>query len=163
MSLGDWLRNDWLKRHVTTKAEISGLLAIVDRELSDSQVDGVSADGRFNHAYRAALTLATVLLYAFGYTPARGQSHHYRTIEAIPKILRESSRVVAQVERCETLTQVPDAARHHDRHENDDEDQRELDVDQHSHRAARAGIEAGHLPLAQRLAPTQELHRRIDR
>ena len=87
MSLDDWLRNDWLKRHTTTKAEIDGLLAIVERELHDSQVEGVSADGRFNHAYRAALTLSTVLLYASGYSPARGQSHHYRTIEAIPAIL----------------------------------------------------------------------------
>ena len=87
MSLSDWLKNDWLKRHTTTKAEINGLLAIVDRELQDSQVDGVSADGRFSHAYRAALTLATVLLHASGYSPSRGQSHHYRTLEAIPEIL----------------------------------------------------------------------------
>jgi hypothetical protein len=87
MSLDDWLRNDWLKRHKTTKAEIDALLAIVDREVRDSQVDGVSVDGRFSHAYRAALTLATVLLYASGYSPSRGQSHHHRTIEAIPEIL----------------------------------------------------------------------------
>ena len=87
MSLDDWLRNDWLKRHTTTKAEIEGLLAIVERELQDSQVDGVSADGRFNHAYRAALTLATMLLYASGYSPARGQSHHYRTFEGITESL----------------------------------------------------------------------------
>ena len=51
------------------------------------RVDGVSVDGRFSHAYRAALTLATVLLYASGYSPSRGQSHHHRTIEAIPEIL----------------------------------------------------------------------------
>jgi uncharacterized protein (UPF0332 family) len=92
MSLDAWLRNDWLKRHTTTKAETDGLLAIVDRELQDSQVDGVSADGRFSHAYRAALTLATVLLYASGYSPSRGQSHHYRTIEAIPEILGDGAK-----------------------------------------------------------------------
>ena len=92
MSLDGWLRNDWLKRHTTTKAEIEGLFAIVDRELQDSQVDGVSADGRFSHAYRAALTLATVLLYASGYSPSRGQSHHYRTIEAIPEILGDGAK-----------------------------------------------------------------------
>jgi hypothetical protein len=79
MILDDWLRDDWLKRHKTTKAEIDALLAIVDRELQDSRVDGVSVDGRFSHAYRAALTLATVLLYASGYSPSRGQSHHHRT------------------------------------------------------------------------------------
>src|SRR5688572_12907668 len=92
MSLDEWLRNDWLKRHKTTKAEVDGLLGIVDRELQDSQVTAVSADGRFNHAYRAALTLATVLLYVSGYSPSRGQSHHYRTIEAIPKILGDKAK-----------------------------------------------------------------------
>ena len=60
MSLNDWLKNDWLKAHSTTTKEVDGLLAIVDRELRDSEVDRVSADGRFSHAYRAALTLATV-------------------------------------------------------------------------------------------------------
>ena len=60
--------------------------------MQDSQVDGVSADGRFSHAYRAALTLATVLLYASGYSPSRGQSHHYRTIEAIPEILGRGAK-----------------------------------------------------------------------
>jgi hypothetical protein len=89
MSLNDWAKNDWLKTHKTSKEEISGLLSIVERELQDSQVDGISSDGKFTHAYRAALTLATVLLYVSGFAPARGQSHHHRTIEAIPKILGE--------------------------------------------------------------------------
>ena len=59
----------------------------MERELRDSQVPGISSDGKFTHAYRAALTLATVLLHVSGYSPARGQSHHHRTIEAISKIL----------------------------------------------------------------------------
>ena len=87
MTLETWTRNDWLKPHKTSSQEPDGLLSIVAREQADSQVEGVSADGRFNHAYRAAVTLATVLLLASGYAPARGQSHHYRTIEAIPEIL----------------------------------------------------------------------------
>jgi len=87
MSLDNWLKNDWLKTHKTSTQEIKGLLTIVERELADSEIGAVSADGRFTHAYRAALTLATVLLYASGYATARGQSHHQRTIEAIPEIL----------------------------------------------------------------------------
>ena len=87
MSLQDWAKNDWLRAHEASKQEIRGLLSIVDRELHDSGVRALSADGKFNHAFRAALTLATVLLHASGYTPARGQSHHYRTIEAISEIL----------------------------------------------------------------------------
>ncbi|MEO7162074.1 MAG: hypothetical protein ABI041_04070 [Bdellovibrionia bacterium] len=40
---------------------------------------------KFTHAYRASLTLATVLLCVSGYAPTRGQSHHDRTIAASQK------------------------------------------------------------------------------
>lgn len=101
MSLEIWARNDWLKPHETSRQELDGLLSIVARELADSQVEGVSADGRFNHAYRAAVTLATVLLLASGYTPARGQSHHYRTIEAMSEILGPRAKDdVAYLQSC---------------------------------------------------------------
>ena len=92
MSLNDWAKNDWLKTHKTTKQEIDGLFSIVERELRDSQVNGISSDGKFTHAYRASLTLATILLYISGYTPARGQSHHFRTIASIPKVLGDESK-----------------------------------------------------------------------
>lgn len=49
MSLEIWARNDWLKPHETSRQELDGLLSIVARELADSQVEGVSADGRFNN------------------------------------------------------------------------------------------------------------------
>lgn len=101
MSLSDWAKNDWLKEHKTSKEEIEGLLSIVDRELKDAQVKGISSDGKFTHAYRAALTLSTILLYVSGYAPARGQSHHYRTIAVIPKILGASAKDDAHyLEQC---------------------------------------------------------------
>ena len=87
MSLDDWVKNDWLKVHQTSRQEIDGLFSIVERELRDAQVPGISADGKFNHAYRASLTLGTILLYASGYMPSRSSSHHYRTLLAIPEIL----------------------------------------------------------------------------
>jgi uncharacterized protein (UPF0332 family) len=91
VSLNDWEKNGWLKAHKTSKQEIEGLFSIVERELKDSQIKGISSDGKFTHAYRAALTLATILLYKSGYSPARGQSHHYRTFAALPKILGDGS------------------------------------------------------------------------
>ena len=101
MSLSDWAKNDWLKAHKTSQEELDGLFSIVERELRDSQIMGVSADGRFNHAYRASLTLATILLYKSGYMPARGQSHHLRTISAIPEILGAGSKDDAEyLEKC---------------------------------------------------------------
>jgi hypothetical protein len=53
-----------LKPHKTSKQEIAGLFSIVERELRDAQVPGISSDGKFTHAYRACLTLATILLYS---------------------------------------------------------------------------------------------------
>src|SRR4051812_24364364 len=101
MSLSDWQKNDWLKSHKTSLQEIEGLLSIVDRELKDAQVKGISPDGKFTHAYRASLTLATVLLYVSGYAPARGQSHHYRTIAAVAKILGNAAKDdVDYLEKC---------------------------------------------------------------
>jgi uncharacterized protein (UPF0332 family) len=91
MTLSDWAKNDWLKPHRTSKQEIAGLFSIVERELRDAQLEGISPDGRFTHAYRASLTLATILLYISGYMPARGQSHHYRTILALPKIMGDGA------------------------------------------------------------------------
>ncbi len=101
MTLSDWASNDWLKPHKTSKQEIDGLFSIVEREILDSLVEGISPDGRFTHAYRASLTLATILLYVSGYKPARGQSHHLRTIAAIPKIQGEEAREDSEyVETC---------------------------------------------------------------
>lgn len=54
MSLSEWAKNDWLKMHKTSKEEIEGLLSIVEREIKDAQVDGISSDGKFSHAYRAS-------------------------------------------------------------------------------------------------------------
>lgn len=101
MSLKNWEENNWLKAHKTSKQELDGLWKIVARELKDSQVSGLSSDGRFNLAYRAALTLATILLYSSGYRVASAQSHHYRTIDAITEILgKEYKDDVEYLQKC---------------------------------------------------------------
>jgi hypothetical protein len=101
MSLSEWAKNDWLKAHRTSKEEIDGLFSIVGREIADSQVKGISSDGMFTHAYRAALTLSTILLYASGYAPAKGQSHHFRTFAALPKVLGKDTNDDAEyLEKC---------------------------------------------------------------
>lgn len=82
MSLGDWLRNSWLVEHKTSVEEISGLLAIVERDIANAKVAGLSDDWRFNIAYNAALQAATTALAASGFRAAREQ-HHYRTIQSL--------------------------------------------------------------------------------
>ncbi len=85
MTLKQWFENGWLKPHATTAQEIENLFQIVHRDLKDAR-SGVSADWRFGIAYNAALKLCTVLLYSQGYR-AEKNLQHYRTIQALPKIL----------------------------------------------------------------------------
>jgi len=59
------------------------MLAVGDRDLRDSRVEGLSADARLSHAYSAALQFASAALAASGYRPARGGDHHVRVIQAL--------------------------------------------------------------------------------
>src|ERR1700733_2384598 len=54
-------------KHETTVAELRNLLGIVDRDLADGGVLGVSDDGRFRYAYEAALILCKLALHACGF------------------------------------------------------------------------------------------------
>jgi len=84
MSLEQWRRNGWLVSDDTTPAEIADLLAVVDCELSDAAVPGISVDGRFMHAYDAGLILCMIPLRASGYRVTKGGGHHKRAIESLP-------------------------------------------------------------------------------
>ena len=86
MTLKQWADNGWLKPHRTSRQEISNLLAIARRDLTDARASTISDDWRFGIAYNAALKLCTVLLYADGYRPPQNLAH-YRTLQALPLIL----------------------------------------------------------------------------
>jgi hypothetical protein len=49
MSLEQWAKNGWLRSHKTSRQEIAGLLAIVDRDLKDAGGD-ISPDWKFGIA-----------------------------------------------------------------------------------------------------------------
>jgi len=78
MSLEKWEEFGWLRREPTSAGEIKGLLGIVDRSLTDSKVEAISADLRFIAAFSAALTAAATALRASGYRVATQAGHHVR-------------------------------------------------------------------------------------
>lgn len=98
MSLQQWLDNGWLVRHTTSAGEIQDLFALADRDLADCQSAGLSDDWRFGIAYNAALQLATAALYASGYKPARGQSHHLRVIQSLQYTIAAEAVLVDQLD-----------------------------------------------------------------
>jgi hypothetical protein len=95
MSLEDWKRNHWLKDSIPTLPEITQLFAVVDREIHDASVAGLSVDGKFMHAYDAALNLCTIALRSNGYSVVKGQGHHKKTIEALPLCLGKNFAEIA--------------------------------------------------------------------
>jgi hypothetical protein len=55
------------KPHKTSRQEIDGLRAVVDRDLKDAALAGLSEDRRFATAYNAVLQLATMTIACAGY------------------------------------------------------------------------------------------------
>ena len=84
MSLEQWKLNGWLKASEAKLPEMTQLFAVVDREIHDASIKEISADGRFMHAYDAALNICAVALRASGYAVVKGQGHHKRTIASLP-------------------------------------------------------------------------------
>ena len=92
MSLQIWLKSGWLQSHQTSPEEIRSLWLMVERNLKDAAMDAISFDAQYGIAYRAALLLCTILLYAEGYVSGKGQGSHIRPINALPLILGEAHR-----------------------------------------------------------------------
>ena len=104
MSLQQWLLNGWLRQDETTVAEIQQLFQVVDRDLGDALVTGLSADGCFQHAYDAALQLCMIALRASGYRVPKGQGHHKYGIDSLRYTLgNQWAEMSDHIERCSRL------------------------------------------------------------
>ncbi|MBU2262802.1 MAG: hypothetical protein KKF02_12895 [Proteobacteria bacterium] len=98
MTLRNWLLNDWLKPHTTSPNEISDVFALIERDLTDCQAAGLSADWRLNIAYNAALQAATIALAASGYRASR-ESHHYRIIQSLAHTIDAPASLIAHFDQ----------------------------------------------------------------
>lgn len=87
MSLELWKQHGWLREYKTSAQEVNSLIELVERDLTDAAREEISKDWRFNIAYNAGLQLATIVLYAAGYRAGRGESKHYRVIQALSLVM----------------------------------------------------------------------------
>jgi hypothetical protein len=110
MSLQEWLKNGWLVEHKSSPEEIADLLSVADRDLHDSQAEGISTDWRLNIAYNAALQLATIALAASGYRAAR-EAHHYRTLHSLALTLGLQKLQVAKLDKFRVKRNISDYER----------------------------------------------------
>src|ERR1700757_1982016 len=68
--------------HRTSNEELGQLRALIDRDLNDAALSGLSADRRFATAYNAALQTAKMAIACAGYRVASTPGHHRLHFEA---------------------------------------------------------------------------------
>ncbi len=98
MSLQDWQKNGWLEKYEANAQEILNLLDLVDRDLRECQVPGLSTDWRLNIAYNAALQAATAALAASGFRASR-ENKHYRVIQSLAYTIKADSNIIVELDQ----------------------------------------------------------------
>ncbi|HZD53835.1 MAG TPA: DNA-binding protein [Woeseiaceae bacterium] len=74
-----------LVEHDTDSAQVGRMLEAVRQNIADARSDAVSAETRFEAAYRAITQCAIVALWANGYCPSQSSpGHHVTLIQSLP-------------------------------------------------------------------------------
>jgi hypothetical protein len=71
-----------VQRHVTSRQELDDLRSVVERDLADAALSGLSDDRSFATAYNAVLQLAKMAIACAGYR-VTGSAHHHTTFQAM--------------------------------------------------------------------------------
>jgi hypothetical protein len=101
-----------VRRHRTSKRELDEIRAVIERDLGDAQIAGLSADRRFATAYNAALQTASMAIACAGYRVTAKAGHHRVTIDAITLALGNSGQRYADyLETCRRKRNVIDYTR----------------------------------------------------
>jgi uncharacterized protein (UPF0332 family) len=86
--------------HVTSKAELDDLRAVVERNLDDASIQELSDDNRFGIAYQAALLSAKMAIACAGYR-VKGQGAHQTTFQALKLAMGSAVNAMADyLDRC---------------------------------------------------------------
>lgn len=95
MTLENLLAIKRLQRHEAGRAAIVKLLAAAGRNLADAKVATISAENRFDAAYKAILQCAMAALWAKGFRTSTSEpGHHQTAIQALPLTLALDSATV---------------------------------------------------------------------
>jgi SAV_6107-like HEPN len=103
-----------VQRHRTSKRELDEIRAVIQRDLRDAQIAGLSADRRFATAYNAALQTASMAIACAGYRVTAKAGHHKVAIDAIALTVgNRGKRYVDYFETCRRKRNVIDYTRAH--------------------------------------------------
>lgn len=89
-----------VRTHQTSKQELDDLRTVIERDLHDAGISGLSSDRSFATAYNAALQTAKIAIACAGYRVV-GQGHHQVSFEAAELAVGAAvSNLVAYFELC---------------------------------------------------------------
>ena len=96
MTLENLLKTGQLKSHTTDSTEIRRLLDAARRNLADAHVESISAETRFDAAYKAIVQAALAVLMANGFRPDTNRpGHHMTVLQSLPKTMGLSAERLA--------------------------------------------------------------------
>ena len=85
MSLANLLKINKLQVHSPSRDAVQRLLEAAKRNLADSHINEVSAENRFDAAYKCIMQCAMVSLWVNGYRTSTSQpGHHQTAIQTLP-------------------------------------------------------------------------------
>lgn len=88
MTLENLLAIHRLQAFEATPAAVQRLLASAERNLADARLTALSADNRFDAAYKTIMQCAMIGLWTKGYRTVTSQpGHHQTALQALPKTL----------------------------------------------------------------------------
>lgn len=99
MTLENLLAIRRLVRHEAGRVGALKLLVAAERNLADARVTAISAENRFDAAYKAILQCAMAALSAKGYRTSTSQpGHHQTAIQTLPLTMAVDSATVIVLE-----------------------------------------------------------------
>ena len=85
MTLANLLAIQRLQAFEASPQGVQRLLAAAERNLADAQLQALSAENRFDAAYKCIMQCAMLGLWARGYrTPTSQPGHHQTTLQCLP-------------------------------------------------------------------------------
>jgi hypothetical protein len=95
MTLENLLAIHRLQAHSPSKEAVLKLLLAAERNLADASLAELSADNRFDAAYKTIMQCAMIALWANGYRTSTSQpGHHQTAIQSLPLTMGVSKETV---------------------------------------------------------------------
>src|SRR4029077_3569403 len=108
MSWKQLLAQRKVQLHTTSKQELDSLRGLIERDLTDAALAGLSADRRFATAYNAALQTAKMAIACAGYRVV-GAGHHKISFDVVNLAIGKAANVYSDYfDRCRRTRNVID-------------------------------------------------------